>query len=132
MAVIETFLVFGMGWLLGKGGLPGTQPPKGGGGKGSGTKPSKAPWPGGLPEREPLPRNATMADVEERLADEEAARQAAQETLDKQANEAKQLAKTEQEKAHVEQLRKQRQKALNEWKKDIEKARETAKQGRAG
>lgn len=116
MAVIDTLLTFGMGWLLGKGGPFGgkkTSPaPGGGGGKGSATSPSNVPWP--------------SQDLQERAAVEQLRHDGLQTQLDTDAQLAVNQAKAAGDKeglAVIAQKKREKQKALDDMQRDIDAAK---------
>lgn len=121
MAVIDTLLTFGMGWLLGKGGPfggkkgaapSGPLPP---GRKGAATSPSNVPWP--------------TQDLAERAALEQERHDALQVTLDREAQQAVNEAKKRNDReglADIAAKKREKQKALDDMQEDIKRAKKTA------
>lgn len=121
MAVIDTLLTFGMGWLLGKGGpfggkkggAPGGK--KGGAPGAPGTTPANVPWP--------------TQDLKERAAVEQLRHDALQVTLDREAQEAVDVAKKANDKealAVIAAKKREKQKALDDMQADIKRAEKTS------
>jgi hypothetical protein len=136
--VIETALVFGLGWMLGKG-SPFTKgptvktsatPPTG---KGA-TKPSKVPWPSeggaGLEPGTELPgvpwasASASPAEQASAVKDAEKYHANQQAHLDAQANEDyKRAGSDETARADIRRKYQARQKALDDYKREIARAK---------
>lgn len=128
--MVETVLVFGLGWLLGRGG--GTPGAKKTAPASAPTSPSKVPWPGekGNALDAPLPgvpwAAASDSPAEQAAAVKDAEKYAASEQakLDAQANEAyKKAGDDAAARADIAKKYRARKKALDDYKREVERAK---------
>lgn len=135
--VVETLLIFGMGWLLGKLGM--------GTGKGAArapaATPSKVPWPGGpkgagkgagtalepgveLPGVPSTTSQESLPEQQAAIKDAETYHKQQQARLDSQANDAYRAAGADQAaRQDIAKKYRARQKALDDYKRQIEEAK---------
>lgn len=121
MAVIDTILTFGFGWLLSKSM----------GGKGGASTPSKVPWPGAKPGGGGAATGYQWPtqDLAERAADEQQRHDALQARLDSEAQGAVDKAKAKNDKEALRDIaehKHEKQKALDDMQADIARANQTA------
>jgi hypothetical protein len=124
--MIESLILFALGWLIGGGAKPGKKP---GGGiapeppRAPGAPPAKprdVPWP-----KEPSPPPAEVQDLAERAREEQKRKNALQARLDADAQEAVNKAKAANDQAALADIarrKKEKQKALDMMQEDINRA----------
>lgn len=125
--MIESLILFALGWLIGGGAKPGKKP----GGGGIAPEPPRAPGgaPPAKPRDVPWPKEPAAPwptqDLAERAAEEQKRKNALQAKLDADAQEAVNRAKAANDKealADIARKKREKQKALDDMQADINRA----------
>lgn len=129
--MIESLVLFALGWLIGGGAKLGKkpgggiapEPPRAPGGPAP-AKPRDVPWP-----KEPSPAQAEAQDLAARAAEEQKRKNALQARLDADAQEAVNKAKAANDQAALADIaarKREKQKALDAMQEDINRANREA------